>query len=923
MAKSSFNNVRIQLKNDTSENWKNSTLVLLAGEFAVENDTGLFKIGNGTDVFSALPYANDAAQVAKEFNELKDKIGTIPDDKTIIQLIKEAATSGGPEYDDSALKKRISDNEAAIAALTGDGDGSVKETVADAIAQVINGAPEDFDTLKEVSDWIKNDKTGAAKMASDIEALNKKSPLIDVLDHRAVRNKVEIGNVPTGTLVNYYQDEVRVMVPSDTEWTANRDNQYYMSVKLFAPSNAKYFRESLDKDITDDTYYEFENYEFSGIDEHGCKYSLVWLPIATLDNDTWTYFGKSSLAGKFIGWYWHANWYDDGKNLIGSDIIRINLSNEDCHSFEEPYYMAKYAQKADLSAAVTKLQAIVAGIGGEGEKATVVAYVTDAINALQIGDYAKAADLTALAGRVDTLEKKPAAGITAKQIEAWDAKQDAGNYVDQSAYNTKIAALEEADTTNSDAITAVKATADKAVPKNAATQAGTGIKVTVDSNGLVTGLAALTKEDIPNIEKDQVNGLVTALGGKQDTLVFETAYDASTNKAATMSDIGDAKNTLVGTAEDKSTVDTIKGAKKYADEKATSALTDAKAYADGLVTGDAGVSARVTALEGKVDVDKVSTAISTAKTEAINDASSKDAAIKSAILGQTDGVDYSGTVKGAYEAAATADGKAVAAQNAVDALSGKVGTIADGKTAAGLISENATAISGINTKIGTVTEGKTIVEMIADAKTAATYDDAEVKASIQSNKSAIDTLNGDSNVDGSVDKKVADAINDFATKVSDDQTVNTFKELIDYAAAHKGEYSTLSGEVQKNTTAIATLNGTGAGSVAKTVEDAVEPVIVRISTLEGKVTDGKIAQWDAAQANVIESIKLNGTAIDIAADKSVNIAIPAATSEALGLAQADGSTIEATDGVLSVKAVGISKVFVEDGVELVMNGGNA
>lgn len=170
MAKSSFNNVRIQLKNDTSENWKNSTLVLLAGEFAVENDTGLFKIGNGTDVFSALPYANDAAQVAKEFNELKDKIGTIPDDKTIIQLIEEAAASGGPEYDDSALKKRISDNEAAIATLTGDGDGSVKETVADAIAQVINGAPEDFDTLKEVSDWIKNDKTGAAKMASDIEA---------------------------------------------------------------------------------------------------------------------------------------------------------------------------------------------------------------------------------------------------------------------------------------------------------------------------------------------------------------------------------------------------------------------------------------------------------------------------------------------------------------------------------------------------------------------------------------------------------------------------------------------------------------------------------------------------------------------------------------------------------------------------------
>lgn len=212
--------------------------------------------------------------------------------------------------------------------------------------------------------------------------------------------------------------------------------------------------------------------------------------------------------------------------------------------------------------------------------------------------------------------------------------------------------------------------------------------------------------------------------------------------------------------------------------------------------------------------------------------------------------------------------------------------------------------------------------MIADAKTAATYDDTGVKASIQSNKSAIDTLNGDSNVDGSVDKKVADAINDFATKVSDDGTINTFKELIDYAASHTSEYSELSGEVQKNTTAIATLNGTGAGSVAKTVEDAVEPVIARISTLEGKVTDDKIAQWNAAQANVIESIKLNGTLIE-AVDKCVNIAIPAATASALGLVKVDDATIEATDGVISVKAVGVSKVFVEDGVELVMDGGNA
>jgi hypothetical protein len=59
-----------------------------------------------------------------------------------------------------------------------------------------------------------------------------------------------------------------------------------------------------------------------------------------------------------------------------------------------------------MNSAITALEAIVAGIGGDGEKTTVVAYVTDAIDALKIGDYAKAADLTALAERVTTLEGK-------------------------------------------------------------------------------------------------------------------------------------------------------------------------------------------------------------------------------------------------------------------------------------------------------------------------------------------------------------------------------------------------------------------------------------------------------------------------------------------------------------------------------------
>ena len=57
-----------------------------------------------------------------------------------------------------------------------------------------------------------------------------------------------------------------------------------------------------------------------------------------------------------------------------------------------------------MNSAIVKLQGILAGIGGTDEKATVVKYVTDAIAALKISDYAKAADLTALAARVSALE---------------------------------------------------------------------------------------------------------------------------------------------------------------------------------------------------------------------------------------------------------------------------------------------------------------------------------------------------------------------------------------------------------------------------------------------------------------------------------------------------------------------------------------
>lgn len=90
-------------------------------------------------------------------------------------------------YDDTEVRGLIADNKAAheanaaaIATLNGAADvvGSVANTAnaaaAAEVAKIVANADADFDTLKEIADWILNDTTGAADMANDIKALEDK-----------------------------------------------------------------------------------------------------------------------------------------------------------------------------------------------------------------------------------------------------------------------------------------------------------------------------------------------------------------------------------------------------------------------------------------------------------------------------------------------------------------------------------------------------------------------------------------------------------------------------------------------------------------------------------------------------------------------------------------------------------------------------
>lgn len=142
----------------------------------------------------------------------------------------------------------------------------------------------------------------------------------------------------------------------------------------------------------------------------------------------------------------------------------------------------------------------------------------------------------------------------------------------------------------------------------------------------------------------------------------------------------------------------------------------------------------------------------------------------------------------------------------------------------------------------------------------------------------IDTLNGTGA--GSVSKAITDAFNDFATKVSDDGVVNSYKELIDWAAKHGGEAAQMTAAI---TNIENLLTGIGGEGDPATVKAAIAAAINDLNignyytktevdtALNGKVSkeDGKgLSQNDFTNAfkSKLDGIQDGATANTVAYD---------------------------------------------------------
>lgn len=178
---------------------------------------------------------------------------------------------------------------------------------------------------------------------------------LDAVPYVYEARKYDISDVPVGTLVNYGENEIRIMCPNDAEFKkqavgANGDtNTYYLTLKTYCPSdNVVGYIEHLGDQVDAEVLTDIK------IDAYGRRYQPTWLGLAKYDEATgvWSYYGKNSTIDKFIGWDYQIDWYNADGVMIASDSIRINLSNEECHNLIRPYY----GPNNDISTEIIELQ---------------------------------------------------------------------------------------------------------------------------------------------------------------------------------------------------------------------------------------------------------------------------------------------------------------------------------------------------------------------------------------------------------------------------------------------------------------------------------------------------------------------------------------------------------------------------------------
>lgn len=278
-----------------------------------------------------------ADEVAKLETQVEEQLATKADAEEVKSLEAELANKVSADEVDAKVETAVTEKVGSAV------KAEVEATVETAVETAVEAAVEaKVDTAVEAA--VKEEVETAVK--AEVEAAVEKT---------AEKTKYEITDVPVGTLVDYRDSEIRICCPENTVFTKQNvgdggdSNSYYMTFKTFAPSDdAVGYIEHLNGQADEQILTSFN------VDANGRRYQPTWLALAKYDESTgeWSYYGKSSMNGKMIGYDYRIDWYNADGVMISSDSVRINLSNENCHFEIEPYYVGK--MKTDVETLVNE-----------------------------------------------------------------------------------------------------------------------------------------------------------------------------------------------------------------------------------------------------------------------------------------------------------------------------------------------------------------------------------------------------------------------------------------------------------------------------------------------------------------------------------------------------------------------------------------
>lgn len=333
-----------------------------------------------TDAIADAKKAGTDAQA--DVDALEAKVGTVPADKTVVQMIADAKSEA--TYDDTALAARVTANEGDISDLQGlVGETAVSTQIQNAITNLdLANTYEAKGAAAAVKTELVGKDTDTADSAT-ITGVKKYADSLDAaMDTRVDALEAAIGE--GGSVGSQIDAKIQTLDKED----AAVAGQYVSAVS-----------------------------ETDGI---------ITVTRAALPDYTEVYDAKGAAAQALTD----AKSYADGLNtamdtrmdaaegklttLIGSDADKSvrTIANEELAAQLIPETAAAsldtlqeiaawiQAHPGDAAAMNTAIEALQTKVGDS----SVSAQITAAIDALKIGDYAKAADLTAAVGRIAALE---------------------------------------------------------------------------------------------------------------------------------------------------------------------------------------------------------------------------------------------------------------------------------------------------------------------------------------------------------------------------------------------------------------------------------------------------------------------------------------------------------------------------------------